>query len=48
MPSLFSRLMGAGAPSRAPELNIKASRTGPLLALQTLGLRAGCRAVIPS
>ncbi len=38
MPSFLSRLMGAGAPSRAPELNIKASRTGPLLALQTLGL----------
>jgi len=38
MRSLFSRLIGAGAPSRAPEFQAKASRTGPLLALQTLGL----------
>ena len=39
MPGLISRLLGAGAHSRAPQdLNTKASRTGPLLALQTLGL----------
>ena len=38
MPSFLSRLIGAAAPSRAPDIQTKASRTGPLLALQTLGL----------
>lgn len=39
MPGFFSRLLGAGASSRAPVvIDTKASRTGPLLALQTLGL----------
>ena len=39
MPGILSRLLGAGTPPRAPaSLDTKASRTGPLLALQTLGL----------
>ncbi len=39
MPSFLSRLWGAGASTRAPASGeFKASRTGPLLALQTLGL----------
>jgi len=39
MPGFFSRLFGAGALARArAPVDVKASRTGPLLALQTLGL----------
>lgn len=41
MPGLFSRLFGAGAVARSAAMqanDMKASRTGPLLALQTLGL----------
>lgn len=37
MPSLLSRLFGAGAPSRAPLANTKASRTGALIAMHALG-----------
>ena len=39
MPSLLQRLFGAGAATRAPALDRKASRTGPLVAHLSLGIQ---------
>jgi len=37
MANFISRLFGAGAPPRAPQIDLKASRTGPLIAHLTYG-----------